>query len=101
MLLRFGRRANKHNVQQSRAATDGATNPVGGNPSNYIAPVYQYGDAVTWIKGKHAFKGGVEVRLISDAGYDANGVTPNVVLGANGSQPVALGIGGYRRRFQR
>ena len=64
------------------------TNPVGGNSSNYIAPVYQFGDAVTWIKGRHAFKSGVEVRLISDSGYDANGVTPNVVLGANGSVPV-------------
>jgi hypothetical protein len=77
----------------SPAATAGVTNPLGGNASNYIAPVYQYGDAVTFIRGKHSFKGGVEVRLISDAGYDANGVTPNVLLGANGAQPVT-GISG-------
>jgi Carboxypeptidase regulatory-like domain/TonB-dependent Receptor Plug Domain len=64
------------------------TNPVGGNPSNYIAPVYQFGNATSWIHGRHAFKAGVEVRLISDSGYDANGVTPNVVMGANGAVPV-------------
>jgi len=72
----------------SPGATLGATDPISGNASNYIAPVYQYGDAVTWIKSRHSFKTGVEVRLISDSGYDANGVTPNVVLGANGSVPV-------------
>ncbi|HWE50268.1 MAG TPA: carboxypeptidase regulatory-like domain-containing protein, partial [Bryobacteraceae bacterium] len=72
----------------SPAATAGVTNATGGNASDYIAPVYQYGDALTWIRGKHSFKGGVEVRLISDAGYDANGVVPNVVLGANGAVPI-------------
>ncbi len=65
------------------------TSPVGGQPSNYIAPVYQYGDAVTWIKGRHTFKGGVEVRLISDSGYDADNVVPRVQLGASGIQPVS------------
>jgi hypothetical protein len=72
----------------SPAATAGVTNPVGGNPSDYIAPVYQFGNATTHIRGRHTLKGGVEVRLISDSGYDANAVTPNVVLGANGTQPV-------------
>ncbi len=65
------------------------TSPVGGQPSNYIAPVYQFGDAMTWIKGRHSFKGGVEVRLISDSGFDADNVTPRVQLGANGLQPVS------------
>ena len=74
--------------QASGSPVVGLTNPVGGNPSNYIAPVYQFGDSVSWIRGRHAFKSGVEVRLISDSGYDANGVTPSVVLGANGSVPV-------------
>ena len=75
-------------------STVGVTNPVAGNASNYIAPVYQYGDAVTWIRGAHSFKTGIEVRLISDSGYDANGVVPNVVLGANGSVPVS-GVSGF------
>ena len=65
------------------------TNPVSGQPSNYIAPVYQFGDSMTWIKGRHSFKGGVEVRLISDSGFDADNVTPRVQLGANGLQPVS------------
>ncbi len=64
------------------------TSPVGGQPSNYIAPVYQFGDSMTWIKGRHTFKGGVEVRLISDSGFDADNVVPRVQLGASGLQPV-------------
>src|SRR5205823_14591912 len=40
------------------------------------------------IRGKHTFKGGPEVRLISDSGFDANNVTPNVRLGNNGTLPV-------------
>jgi hypothetical protein len=64
------------------------TNPVTGNQSNYIAPVYQYGDSVTWVKGRHSFKSGAEVRLISDSGYDANFVTPRVYLGQNALLPV-------------
>ncbi len=76
----------------------GVTNPVSGNESNYIAPVYQYGDSLTWIKGRHSFKAGVELRLISDSGYDANNVTPSVQIGS-GAFPVAnintiAGIGG-------
>ncbi len=63
-------------------ASGSVTDPVGGNESNYIAPVYQYGDSVTWIKGRHSFKGGAEVRLISDAGYDAFVVVPRAQIGA-------------------
>src|SRR5262249_23157788 len=39
----------------------------------------------------HSFKGGLEVRLISDSGYDANIVTPNVRLGNNSASPINLG----------
>src|SRR5262249_19659806 len=67
--------------------TGGIQPPVSGNESNYIAPVYQWGDSLTWIKGRHSFKGGVEVRRISDSGYDANGVTPRAQIGA-GAVPV-------------
>jgi hypothetical protein len=64
------------------------TNPVGGNESNYIAPVYQWGDSMTWVKGRHSFKGGAEVRLISDSGYDATFVVPRVYLGNNAVIPI-------------
>ncbi|HWZ32507.1 MAG TPA: TonB-dependent receptor [Bryobacteraceae bacterium] len=65
----------------------GITNPIAGQPSNYIAPVYQWGDSLTWIKGKHSFKGGFEIRFISDSGYDANNTTARVFFGANTTAP--------------
>jgi Carboxypeptidase regulatory-like domain len=64
------------------------TNPIAGQPSNYIAPVYQWGDSITWIKGKHAFKGGFEGRWISDSGYDANNTTARITFGGNTTVPV-------------
>jgi hypothetical protein len=64
------------------------TNPIGGQPSNYIAPVYQWGDSITWIKGKHAFKGGFEGRWISDSGFDANNTTARITFGGNTTVPV-------------
>jgi Carboxypeptidase regulatory-like domain len=74
-----------------------------GIPGNYLDPTYQYGDNVTWIKGKHSFKAGAQLRFISLAGYDfTTGPTPIMVLGApplapltnisTGSNPIA-GIG--------
>ncbi len=62
-------------------ASGSITSPVGGNESNYIAPVYQFGDSMTWVRGRHSFKGGATVRLISDSGYDAFSVVPRVQLG--------------------
>lgn len=66
----------------------GVTQPLSSSQSDYINPNYQWGDSTTWIKGKHTFKGGIEVRLISDSGYDAAGVVPVVNLGQNGAVPV-------------
>jgi hypothetical protein len=54
-----------------------------------VTPNYQYGDNVTWVKGKHTFKGGFEARLISYAGYDIANVVPRVYLGA-GTTPTNL-----------
>lgn len=65
------------------------TNPIAGQPSNYIAPVYQWGDSMTWIKGRHSFKGGVEIRFISDSGFDANNTTARITLGPNTTAPIA------------
>jgi hypothetical protein len=71
------------------------TDPVtpqnfGGDNSNRLSPVYQYGDNISWLKGRHSFKGGVEIRLVSSAGYDAFAVTSRAVLGAGG--PAVTGI---------
>jgi Outer membrane receptor for ferrienterochelin and colicins len=66
----------------------GITNPFSnsatGGASNRITPVYQYGDTMSWIRGRHAFKGGVEARFLSDAGFDAFGATPIATVGAGG-----------------
>lgn len=67
----------------------GITNPIAGQPSNYIAPVYQWGDSLTWIKGRHSFKGGFEVRFISDSGFDANNTTARISFGSNTTVPAA------------
>jgi len=66
----------------------GATSPVSGQPSNYIAPVYQWGDDLTWIKGRHSFKGGFVIRFISDSGFDANNQTPRVQIGGPAAAPL-------------
>jgi len=55
---------------------------VGDDPSSRISPVYQYGDTVTWLRGRHNFKGGAEMRFVSAAGYDSFLVMPRVTLGA-------------------
>ena len=59
-------------------------------PGDFLDPNYQYGDTITWIKGRHSFKGGVQVRFISFSGFDfgtSNNV-PNVRIGAPVLNPV-------------
>jgi hypothetical protein len=71
--------------------TIGVTSPYGSaSPGNYINPNYQYGDNITWIKGKHSFKGGVQVRLISSAGFpfSVNQVPPLIYIGQPAATPV-------------
>jgi hypothetical protein len=72
-------------------ASGGVTSPYGtASPGNYINPIYQYGDNLTWIKGKHSFKGGVQVRFISSAGFpfSVNQVPPLVNIGAPALAPI-------------
>jgi hypothetical protein len=67
------------------------TDPYGnlGIPGNYLQPTYQYGDNLTWIKGKHTFKGGVQMRYISLAGFDFQGSqNPILVFGAPPLSPI-------------
>jgi hypothetical protein len=69
-----------------------AVGPFDGN-----APTYQYGDSITWLRGKHAYKTGATLRFISNHGYNIIGGFPTVTLGAGSvglSPAVALpGIG--------
>jgi hypothetical protein len=58
-------------------------------PGNFLDPTYQYGDNITWIKGKHSFKAGVQYRFISLAGFDfGTGNLPEVFLGAPPLSPI-------------
>jgi len=60
--------------------------------SNRISQTYQYGDDLTWIKGKHTFKGGVVVRFINSAGFDEVGVIPTAQIGAQTGSLAVTGI---------
>ncbi len=67
--------------------TSNVTSPYGttpgGIPGNYLDPTYQWGDDLTWIKGKHSFKGGFVLRYISLAGFDFGASNlPSVRIGA-------------------
>jgi hypothetical protein len=69
----------------------GITGPYGndGIPGNYLNPTYQYGDNLTWIRGKHTFKGGAQIRYISLAGYDFSAFNkPLVTVGAPPLSPI-------------
>jgi hypothetical protein len=64
----------------------GMTNPLAGpgatGTSNRMTQNWQLGDDVSWIRGRHAFKGGVIGRWIANDGYDLGGVLPISTPGA-------------------
>jgi hypothetical protein len=51
------------------------------DPVGRISPLYQFTDNLTWIRGKHSFKGGFEIRFSSSNGFNSANVLPRVVLG--------------------
>jgi hypothetical protein len=64
---------------------------------NYT-PLYQYADTLTWSKGKHTFKGGVDIRLAFTKGFETPtapipkafggaGQNPNQRFSANAAMP--------------
>lgn len=57
------------------------------DPSGRLSPVYQFGNTISWLKGRHSFRGGVEARLVSSAGFDEFAVQPRATIGA-GAVPV-------------
>ena len=57
-------------------------------PQGRTSPLYQVADSVTWLKGRHAFKGGVQVYFDSSNGYNSFYVLPQAQIGA-GSIPFA------------
>lgn len=65
------------------------TNPlnVDNDPQGRITPVYQFSNDTTWLRGKHAFKGGVTVRFTSTNGFNSFDVMPRAVIGT-GNAPI-------------
>jgi len=55
-------------------------------PQGRTSPLYQYGDTVSWLKGHHALKGGVQAIFDSSNGYNSFYVIPGAITGA-GSVP--------------
>ena len=51
-------------------------------PQGRISPLYQYSDSMTWLRGRHAFKGGVEIRFDSSNGYNSFYALPGATTGA-------------------
>ncbi len=66
------------------------TDPVltDNDPQGRFSPNYQYSDNVSWIRGKHNFKGGAAVWFPSTNGFNSFDVMPRVNLG-QGIVPVA------------
>jgi TonB dependent receptor len=57
-------------------------------PQGRTSPLYQYSETATWLKGRHAFKGGVQIYFDSSNGYNSFYVLPDAITGA-GSIPFA------------
>jgi len=55
-----------------------------------VTPVYQYADTVTWIRGRHEIRGGIELRFIQANSRDTAGVRPTVILGEAPASQVSL-----------
>ncbi|MFN0122088.1 MAG: carboxypeptidase regulatory-like domain-containing protein [Blastocatellia bacterium] len=53
-----------------------------------LSPIYSFGDTATWLKDKHAFKFGAELRLISTLAHDKYAATPRVITGSPAAAPV-------------
>jgi hypothetical protein len=52
------------------------------SPQGRRSPIYQYSDKITWLKGRHALKAGVEAYFDSSNGFNSFNVTPEADTGA-------------------
>jgi hypothetical protein len=91
-------RANGIPYQVTFATNGGGTNtlPSFSNIGGFgrwregINPRYALGDDLSWTKGKHAFKGGYEVRRTESNGFNDPNYDPIVTLGAGGNNAAVL-----------
>jgi hypothetical protein len=51
-------------------------------PQGRTSPVYQYGDTMTWLRGRHALKGGFQLIRDSSNGYNSFYLIPGAITGA-------------------
>ncbi len=51
-------------------------------PQGRTSPLYQFSDSITWLKGRHAIKAGVQIYFDSSNGYNSFYVLPAAVTGA-------------------
>jgi hypothetical protein len=57
---------------------------VSNEPQGRISPIYQYADTLTWLRGKHQFRAGGEVRFVSNNGFNSFFVVPRANFGTGG-----------------
>src|SRR5215510_12345017 len=55
-----------------------------------VTPNYQFGDTISWLRGRHSLKGGFEARFISYSGWDIANVVPRVSFGNPAVAPSGL-----------
>ncbi len=61
------------------------------DPQGRITPIYQFGNDITWLKGKHSFKGGIITRFRSTNGFNSFDVMPRATIGAGGQAVQNIG----------
>jgi hypothetical protein len=57
------------------------TTGTGEDPQGRITPFYQAGDKITWLRGRHALKAGLEFHIVDEDSFHAFNVIPRVTLG--------------------
>jgi len=58
---------------------------ISNDPQGRITPVYQFTDHLSWLKGKHIFKFGGELRFASTNGFNSFDVMPRANIGTGGA----------------
>ncbi len=60
------------------------------DPQGRISPFYTFTDTLTWQRGLHGFKGGVEFRFASTNGFNSFTVLPRATIGSGGASITGL-----------
>jgi hypothetical protein len=60
-------------IPQHNVLTNNIITGFGGaSTRGQTSPLYNFSDTLSWTKGKHAFKGGFELRLTSSRGFNGS-----------------------------